>query len=60
MQPYRTLMDHVCVLAQSPAETITFLTAILADPEMTHRSAYPPTLNNQDRRDYFVKNPSDT
>jgi len=37
VQPYRTLMDRLCVLAVSPAKTITFLTAILAQPEMTYR-----------------------
>jgi hypothetical protein len=37
VQPYRTLMDRICVLAMSPAETVKYLTVILASPEMAHR-----------------------
>jgi transcriptional regulator with XRE-family HTH domain len=33
VQHYRALMDHVCVLAKSPAETINDLNTILADPQ---------------------------
>jgi transcriptional regulator with XRE-family HTH domain len=47
VQPYRTLMDRLCVLAVSPAQTINYLSAILENPEMTHRQAYLPTVNNQ-------------
>jgi transcriptional regulator with XRE-family HTH domain len=36
VQPYRTLMDRLCVLAISPEKTIEYLSAILAQPEMTH------------------------
>src|SRR3954469_20664236 len=32
VQPYRTLMDHLCVLAVSPAKTINYLSTILAHP----------------------------
>ena len=47
VQPYRTLMDRLCILAVSPAQTIKYLSAILTHPEMTHRQAYPPVVNNQ-------------
>jgi transcriptional regulator with XRE-family HTH domain len=33
VQPYRTLMDRLCILAVSPAKTIKHLRAILAHPE---------------------------
>jgi hypothetical protein len=33
VQPYRTLMDRLCILAISPAQTIKRLSAILAHPE---------------------------
>jgi hypothetical protein len=36
VQPYRTLMDRLCVLAVSPAKTVKYLSAIFAHPEMTH------------------------
>jgi Domain of unknown function (DUF5753)/Helix-turn-helix domain len=47
VQPYRTLMDRLCVLAVSPEKTIKYLSAILAHPETTHCQAYLPTLHNQ-------------
>jgi hypothetical protein len=36
VQPYRTLMDRLCILAISPAKTIKYLSTILAHPKMTH------------------------
>jgi hypothetical protein len=39
VQHYRQLMDHVCVLAKSPADTINYLSTILANSEIaTDRS----------------------
>jgi Domain of unknown function (DUF5753)/Helix-turn-helix domain len=35
VQHYRELMDHVCVLAKSPADTIKYLSTILTNSEMT-------------------------
>jgi hypothetical protein len=36
VQPYRTLMDRLCVLATSPEKTMKHLSAMLAQPEMAH------------------------
>jgi hypothetical protein len=36
VQPYRTLMDRLCVLAISPTETTKYLSAIFASPQMAH------------------------
>jgi hypothetical protein len=37
VQPYRALLDHVCVLAVSPGRTMEYLSAILANPVIAHR-----------------------
>ena len=34
VQHYRELMDHICVLAKSPADTISYLSAALANSEV--------------------------
>ena len=47
VQHYRELMDHICVLAKPPADTINYLHTILSNPEIPTDQSWPSILDNQ-------------